>query len=129
MSGHKKIITLQPIINHSLQIFYIARKDCSLYQAENTWVLENTRFTSRVEHLNMTFNLQWYLSLPYSHIIRLVRYLDNEIWIGHKNLLINYLSIPVNVRLSSIGVHCSCIIFRHVRIEISVYHSSWASNL
>ena len=58
MSGHKKIITLQPIINHSLQILYIARKGCSLYQTENTWVLENTRFTSRVEHLNMTFNLQ-----------------------------------------------------------------------
>ena len=30
MSGNQKIITLQPIINHSLWVFYIARKDCSL---------------------------------------------------------------------------------------------------
>ena len=28
MSGHQKIIALQPIINHSLWVFYIARKDC-----------------------------------------------------------------------------------------------------
>ena len=34
MSGHEKIIALQPIINHSLWIFYIARKDCSLYNKQ-----------------------------------------------------------------------------------------------
>ena len=47
MSGHQKIIALQPIINHSLWVFHIPRKDCSLYnqQIENTWALENTRFT------------------------------------------------------------------------------------
>ena len=31
MSGHEKIIALQPIINNSLWIFHIARKDCGLY--------------------------------------------------------------------------------------------------
>ena len=31
MSGHKKIITLQPVIS---QLFYIARKDCSLYNKQ-----------------------------------------------------------------------------------------------
>ena len=59
-----------------------------------------------LEHDNLICN-DIYLLLSYSNIIRLVRYLDNEIWIGHKKLLITYLSIPVNVRLSSIGVHRS----------------------
>ena len=68
--------------------------------------------------------------ISYSYIIRLVRYLGDEIWIGHKKLLINYLLILVNVLLRSIGVHSSWLlhkIFRHVAIEISVYYSSWSS--
>ena len=36
----------------------------------------NTRFTSRVEHLNMTFTM---IFRSYSYIIRLVRYLGDEI--------------------------------------------------
>ena len=63
MSGHQKIIALQPIINNSLWIFHIAKKDCSLY--------------NKVEHLNMTFYTIIFIS--YSYIIRLVRYLDDEI--------------------------------------------------
>ena len=34
MTGHQKIIALQPIINHSLGVFYIARNDCSLYNQQ-----------------------------------------------------------------------------------------------
>ena len=34
MTGHEKIIDLQPIINHSLWIFYIARKDYSLHNKQ-----------------------------------------------------------------------------------------------
>ena len=44
-------------MNHSLWIFYIARKTVVYILIENTRVLENTSFTSRVEHLNMTFTL------------------------------------------------------------------------
>ena len=60
MSGHEKIIALQPIINHSLWIFHTARKDYSLYYLYKIHgcLKISTRFTSRVEHLNMTFNLQ-----------------------------------------------------------------------
>ena len=49
--SHVKIIAFQTIIIHCLWIFHIARKDCSLYnkQQDNTCVLGNTRFTSRVE--------------------------------------------------------------------------------
>ena len=48
--SHVKIIAFQTIINHSFWIFYIGRKDSSLYNKQkNTWVLGNTRFTSRVE--------------------------------------------------------------------------------
>ena len=44
-----KIIAFQTIIVHCLWIFYIARKDCSLYNKQNnTRVLGNTRFISRV---------------------------------------------------------------------------------
>ena len=65
MSGHEKIIALQPIINNSLWLFHIARKDCSLYnKTENTWVLENKRFTSRVEHLNKTFTIIFISYIP-----------------------------------------------------------------
>ena len=73
-------------------------------------MLENARFASRVEHLN-TVNLKMTFTMTvisYSYIIRLVRYLGDEIWIGHKKLLINYLKILVNVPLSAIaGVHFS----------------------
>ena len=55
---------------------FIGRKDCTLYKTENTWVLENTRFTSPVEHLNMAFTM---IFISYSYIIRLVRYLGDEI--------------------------------------------------
>ena len=53
---HVKIIAFQTIINHSFSIFYIGRKDCSLYNKQkNTWVLGNTRFISRVEHVSRSF--------------------------------------------------------------------------
>ena len=43
--SHVKIIGIQTIIIHCLWIFYIARKDCSLYNKQNnTCVLGNTRF-------------------------------------------------------------------------------------
>ena len=46
-----KIIVFQTIIIHCLWIFYIARKDCSLYNKQNnTCLLGNTRFISRVKH-------------------------------------------------------------------------------
>ena len=49
--SHVKIIAFQTIIIHCLWIFYIARKDCSLYNKQNnTCVLGNTRFISRVKH-------------------------------------------------------------------------------
>ena len=49
--SHVKIIAFQTIIIHCLWIFYIARKDCSLYnKQDNTCVLGNTRFISRVKH-------------------------------------------------------------------------------
>ena len=48
--SHVKIIAFQTIIIHCLRIFYIARKDCSLYNKQNnTCVLGNTRFISRVK--------------------------------------------------------------------------------
>ena len=34
MSGHQKIIALQTVINNSLWIFDIDRKDCSLYNKQ-----------------------------------------------------------------------------------------------
>ena len=41
--SHVKIIAFQTIIIHCLWIFYIARKDCSLYNKQNnTRVLGNT---------------------------------------------------------------------------------------
>ena len=49
--SHVKIIAFQTSIIHCLWIFYIARKDCSLYNKQNnTCVLGNTRFISRVKH-------------------------------------------------------------------------------
>ena len=49
--SHVKIIAFQTIIIHCLWIIYIARKDCSLYNKQNnTCVLGNTRFISRVKH-------------------------------------------------------------------------------
>ena len=49
--SHVKIIAFQTIIIHCLWIFYIARKDCSLYNKQNnTCVFGNTRFISRVKH-------------------------------------------------------------------------------
>ena len=49
--SHVKIIVFQTIIIHCLWIFYIARKHCSLYNKQNnTCVLGNTRFISRVKH-------------------------------------------------------------------------------
>ena len=49
--SHVKIIAFQTIIIHCLWIFYIARKDYSLYNKQNnTCVLGNTRFISRVKH-------------------------------------------------------------------------------
>ena len=46
--SHVKIIVFQTIIIHCLWIFYIARKDCSLYNKQNnTCLLGNTRFISR----------------------------------------------------------------------------------
>ena len=49
--SHVKIIPFQTIIIHCLWIFYIVRKDCSLYNKQNnTCVLGNTRFISRVKH-------------------------------------------------------------------------------
>ena len=55
--SHVKIIVFQTIIIHCLWIFYIARKDCSLiYNTQNnTCVLGNTRFISRVKH-DIAFN-------------------------------------------------------------------------
>ena len=54
--SHVKIIAFQTIIIHCLWIFYIARKDCSLYNEQNnTCVLGNTRFISPVKH-DITFN-------------------------------------------------------------------------
>ena len=57
MSGHQKFIALQPIINHSLWVFYIARKDCSLYNQQRIHACLKIQIysTSHVEHLNMTF--------------------------------------------------------------------------
>ena len=47
--SHVKIFALQTIINHSFGIFYIGRKDSSLYNKQkNTRVLGNTRIISRV---------------------------------------------------------------------------------
>ena len=59
---------------------------------------------SHVEHLNMTFSdiYNILIFISYSYIIRL-----EEIWIGQKKLLTNYLLILVNALLSSIGVHSS----------------------
>ena len=49
--SHVKIIAFQTIIIHCLWIFYIARKDCSLYNKQNnTCVFGNTRFIPRVKH-------------------------------------------------------------------------------
>ena len=49
--SHVKIIAFQTIIIHCLWIFYIARKDCNLYNKQNnTCVLGNTRFISRAKH-------------------------------------------------------------------------------
>ena len=49
--SHVKIIAFQTIVNQSFWIFYIGRKDCSLYNKQkSTRVLGNTRFISRVEH-------------------------------------------------------------------------------
>ena len=49
--SHVKIIAFQTIIIHCLWIFYIARKDCILYNKQNnTCVLGNTRSISRVKH-------------------------------------------------------------------------------
>ena len=54
--SHVKIIAFQTIIIHCLWKFYIARKDCSLYNKQNNaCVLGNTRFISRVKH-DITFN-------------------------------------------------------------------------
>ena len=55
--SHVKIIAFQTIIIHCLWIFYIARKDCSLYNKQNnTYVLGNTRFISSVER-DMTLEI------------------------------------------------------------------------
>ena len=49
--SHVKIIAFQTIIIHWLWIFYTARKDYTLYNKQNnTCVLGNTRFISRVKH-------------------------------------------------------------------------------
>ena len=53
--SHVKIIAFQTIINYSFWIFYIGRKDYTVYslynkQNDNTWVLGNTRFISHAEH-------------------------------------------------------------------------------
>ena len=54
--SHVKIIAFQTIIIHCLWIFYIARKDCSLYNKQNnTCVVGITSFTSCVKH-DITFN-------------------------------------------------------------------------
>ena len=51
--SHVKVIVFQTIINQSFWIFYIGRKNCSLYNKQkNRWVLGNTRFISRVEHIS-----------------------------------------------------------------------------
>ena len=48
---HVKIFAFQTISNHTFWIFYIGRKDCSLYNKQkNAWVLRDARFISRVEH-------------------------------------------------------------------------------
>ena len=48
--SHVKIIAFQTIINHSLCIFYVGRKDDSFYNKQkNTRVLGNTRFISRIK--------------------------------------------------------------------------------
>ena len=46
-----KIIAFQTITNHSFWTFYIGGKRVVLHnKQENTWMLGNTRFISRVEH-------------------------------------------------------------------------------
>ena len=41
-------------------IFYIARKDCSLYNKQkNTWMFGNTRFTSLVKHDIISHNIMF----------------------------------------------------------------------
>ena len=46
--SYVKIIAFQTVINHSFWIFYISRKDRSLYNKQkNTWVLGNTRCKDR----------------------------------------------------------------------------------
>ena len=49
--SHAKIVAFQAIIIHCLLIFYSVRKGCSLYNEQNnTYVLGNARFISRVKH-------------------------------------------------------------------------------
>ena len=50
ITSYVKIIAFQTIIIHCLWVFYITRKDCSLYNKQNNTVLGNTRFISRVKH-------------------------------------------------------------------------------
>ena len=63
--SHVKIIAFQTIIIHCLWVFYIARKDCSLYNKQNnTYVLGNTRFIYRVKHDISRSTLEIYLVFP-----------------------------------------------------------------
>ena len=63
--SHVKIIAFQTIIIHCLWIFYIARKDRSLYNKQNnTCVFGNTRFISRINMISRS-TLEINLVFPY----------------------------------------------------------------
>ena len=68
--SHVKIIAFQTIIIHCLWIFYIARKDCNLYNKQNnTCVLGNSRFISRVKHDISRSTLEINLVFPRTHVL------------------------------------------------------------
>ena len=77
--SHVKIIAFQTIITHCVWIFYIARKDCSLCNKQNnTCVLGNTRFISRVKHdtSDITFNTRNKSGIPVHPCIILYLYCE-----------------------------------------------------
>ena len=122
-------ITFQTIVIHCLWIFYIARKDCSLYnEHNNTCVLGNTRFISRVKHdislfgcshswditLNTTTRSKSGISAQISHvkIIAFQTIIIHCLWIFYLPrktviyLINRTIHVWLEIQLSCICIHC-----------------------